>query len=101
MPVQVVSSSVTFLGFAVLLASYALPVTRYKILCNVFRWFNVSSSEVFPYQRTTYFRDGLDLVCRTMRSTVYYRSSAAEFLERLRLLNVDGGTFEVEFAFGV
>lgn len=44
-----------------------------------------------------YFRDGLD-PCRTMRWTVYARSSAVGILERLCLLDGDVGTSEAKFA---
>lgn len=60
----------------------------------------ISSLEVYPFQHPTYFRDGPDPMCRSVRSTVYL-SPTARLLERLRLLDGDIGTSEAEFAWGV
>lgn len=54
-----------------------------------------------PNQQTTFFRDGSDPVCCSMRSTVYSRLSAIGLLEKLRLLNEYGGTSQAELACGV
>lgn len=58
----------------------------------------VFSWEIYPYQRTTYFRDGPDPVCRNMQSAVYLHSSTVGLLERLDLLDWDGVTSGAVFA---
>lgn len=45
---QVDLSSVTFLSFSALLVLYALPVTCYEMLQDVFRWFNGAFFGVVP-----------------------------------------------------
>lgn len=54
----------------------------------------VSVSEVCSYQRSAYFREEPNPMCRTMWSTVYLRSFVGRIFERLRLLDGGIGTFE-------
>lgn len=61
----------------------------------------VSSTRVYPFQRPAYYRDGPDSRCCTMRSTVYLHLSTVGFLERLRMIDEDVGTFHAEFACGL
>lgn len=58
----------------------------------------VSYLRLYPCWQTTYFYDGLDPMGRTMRSIVYSRSSVAELLEIVRLVDRDAGTSDAEFA---
>lgn len=83
-----------------LLALYEPSETCCKMLQDVLRRM-MSTSEIYSYQRTMYFRDGLFPICRTMRANVYSRSSADWLLQRLWLLGGDGAFSETIFACGV
>lgn len=100
--VQIVSTSVMFLSFAALWALHASPVYRVIKCCGMyFSGSLVSSSAVFSYLRTTYFRDGTDPVCCAMWSTVYLRPAVVGPLYILRLIDGNGGTSEAKSARGV
>lgn len=60
----------------------------------------VSSSRVYPYQRTTFIKDGPNPIRRSMQSTVGSHSFALKSFERLCLLEGDIGTLAAEFVCG-
>lgn len=54
----------------------------------------------YPCQRITYFSDGSDPICCTMRSAVYSCTSPVGLFERLRLPGGDVGTSNAELVCG-
>lgn len=59
-----------------------------------------SSFGVYPYPRTTYFRDGPDPICRTSWSIVYSRSSLVWLQKIESLLDWGVGISELEISCG-
>lgn len=94
---QVVLSSATLISFTALSALDVSPVTRYKLLQNVFWWFNKVFFGGRPVSAQNVIQgcSGSDV---SHYAVDYSSSFAVRLPECLRLSDGDVGTFKVEFA---
>lgn len=65
--------------------------------CRPWRVFPREQDALAPVPRTTYFRNGPNSMCRTMRWTVYSLLSVDGLFKKLRLLDRNIATSEAEF----